>query len=257
MVWGPERRARWMAMGLVVLLGLAGALSAPTPLAPAVAGAADTGRLSAGGASPRPGPNTITTSLGFPEGRRDQSKPRFPGECSCPVDYIALYFFGSTACTIAERAVAEAVQQTTGLDVATFRRVRDELLPRSSTGRRYAGLYAAHGREIVRLLAADAALRAKFRDGLLLWQDDLAALLDGRADGRAVTSEQALVVQDVLAGLAASGSPALRQTIQTEQAARPLGQLVGMSVSAASSQITSGGTVDYLPSVPRRGGASP
>ena len=136
-------------------------------------------------------------------------------ENPCVVDRLAMHPDSQLLVSASEVKGSQGGLAAARLDPAVFRRLRDEVLVRSDTGRRYAELYARHSPEVVRLMLGDRALRAALLHGLLLWQANAAALGTGRAV--TVTADQARVVDVVLDRLARVGSPRLREAIEAER----------------------------------------
>ena len=136
-------------------------------------------------------------------------------ENPCVVDRLAMHPDSQLLVSASEVKGSQGGLAAARLDPAVFRRLRDDVLVRSDTGRRYAELYARHSPEVVRLMLGDRALRAALLQGLLLWQANAAALGTGRAV--TVTADQARVVDMVLDRLARVGSPRLREAIEAER----------------------------------------
>ncbi len=111
---------------------------------------------------------------------------------------------------------------------------------RSGGGQRYVRLYETHSPEIVRLMLEDSNLRTELRDGLLLWQADLAALADGRGGSATIDAEQVRAAEAVLDRLAAKGSPRLRRAIEQERRAHPPASFVGKPLDRALDELRAG-----------------
>ncbi|MEO7273131.1 MAG: hypothetical protein ABIX28_08155, partial [Vicinamibacterales bacterium] len=186
----------------------------------------------------------LTALALYPDGRIAAAGPGLvfarygPGDATCVVNTLAAIQRTSASTDAGSSAEMTAggsndgqvTQKRTPLDPPVFRQFRDTVLTRSATGRRYAGLYAAHSREVVRLMLADAALRETILAGLLVWQPQVAALSGSRSANLKVTNDQARLVDAVLDRLAFVGSPSLRQAIETERRGRRRGQAFAQDV---------------------------
>jgi hypothetical protein len=101
-------------------------------------------------------------------------------------------------------------------------------------------MYHAHSAEIVRLMVTDLELRAAIRDGLLLWQADLALLADGWGASATISAEQVQAAEAVLNRLAATGSPRLRRAVEQERRAHPPERFVGLPLDRALEELSRG-----------------
>jgi FG-GAP-like repeat len=129
------------------------------------------------------------------------------------------------------RGVRAIVAGMTRIDLEVFYRVRDELLPAHADGQWMLDFYDTWQEEVLTLLITDAGLRQMARDALVLWQDNLQAVLDGQGELAVVTQEQVDAVQLFLDQLTIGGSPELAGAL-TEQLAElpPLDDLVDMNM---------------------------
>jgi hypothetical protein len=84
------------------------------------------------------------------------------------------------------------------------------------------------------LLRNDENLKNEAVTVLQLWEPNLQALVDGAGADAVITSGQVQAVQTFLDHLYSAGSVELQQTIDTERAAKPLEQAVGMTMIQAS-----------------------
>ena len=136
-------------------------------------------------------------------------------------------------------AIAPApTQRSSRLDPARFRELRDDVLARSQGGQRYIALYNTHSPEVVRLMATDPALRTATLNGLLIWQNDVAALANGRGGSVTITDEQVRAVETVLDRLEALGSPELRRVIRHERQMHPPTRFKGAKLDRALTEVT-------------------
>ena len=191
-----------------------------------------------------PFPASYTAQIQTAEGVFSDQGSTGVGLCfNCPFpDLLAESFTSDQACvveTLAASAPADADRRGR-VDPAPFRRLRDQVLARSHGGQRYVALYNAHSAEIVRLMITDLELRAALRDGLLLWQADLALLADGWGASATIREEQVRAAEAVLNRLAATGSPGLRRAIEQELRAHPPESFVGLPLDQAFEELTRG-----------------
>jgi len=133
-------------------------------------------------------------------------------------------------------AAALRALATSPIDLASYRRLRDEVMATTPAGRRLAALYDEHTAEVTALALADPDLFAALVDGLLLWQPLVQALVAG--DGSAViTPAQAAALADALARLEEAGSAELGARIRREAAALGLPSLAGLTVDEARARL--------------------
>ncbi len=102
-----------------------------------------------------------------------------------------------------------------------FRDVREKVLALSPQGRRYIALYNSHTAEVVGLMVKDSTLRSALLRGLLLWQDDAAAIVSGSRT--TLRTEQIRAMDDVVNRLAQIGSAGLRTAVDNERRNHPKG----------------------------------
>lgn len=145
----------------------------------------------------------------------------------------------SNACCMAELAgdlpdgLLEriALGATGAADLGALARVRDELMPASTSGPRLLARYAQFESEVAALMRADLTLWREAAGVLALWARPVRDLVNGRGAQRGV--EQAMIdaVDGFLQRLSATGSPALAAAIADERARLPpLAELVGLSM---------------------------
>lgn len=161
-----------------------------------------------------------------------------PNECNCAIDFLHL---GELYCTLtgSNGKLAAPVQfikdvQQAAINVQLFHHIEDEILSQTPEGQHYKDLYYGHGAEIVQLLRNDENLKNEAVTVLQLWEPNLQALVDGAGADAVITSGQVQAVQTFLDHLYSAGSVELQQTIDTERAAKPLEQAVGMTMIQAS-----------------------
>ncbi|HLG69957.1 MAG TPA: hypothetical protein VK009_05975 [Chloroflexota bacterium] len=142
----------------------------------------------------------------------------------------------------AQGAPATAVNPTMGvrlprLDPTVFRRLRDQVLASSPEGQRWISLYNHHSPEVVRSMLTDSTLRGDLMQGLQLWQEDVAALVDGQGSTVTIGPAEVQSLDRVLDRLAAQGSPELRRDIARERAAHPTAELLGQPIDRAAAKL--------------------
>lgn len=163
--------------------------------------------------------------------------PTSPAEtCNCPIEELEGILCNLLAASGKLSAPVKILQSTPLgiLDVELFHRVEDEILSQTPEGQHYIELYYANGPEIIQLLSNDPTLKDEAIATLQLWEPNLQALVDGQGGNVTITSGQVQAVQTFLDHLYAAGSPALRQTIDDEQAAKPLERTIGLPMNQAS-----------------------
>ncbi|PWH12052.1 MAG: hypothetical protein DDG60_15140, partial [Anaerolineae bacterium] len=126
------------------------------------------------------------------------------------------------------RALSQAVDL-----VELLYRLRDEVLAQTSEGQHYITTYYAHSPEIATILLSDSALYEQGFAVLDSFVPALQALVDGEGEEVVITAQQVEAVRDFLNRLMAQSSPALAETIRTEQARRPLERIIGMNAAEA------------------------
>jgi len=121
-----------------------------------------------------------------------------------------------------------AVQQVT----CALARVRDVLMPDSTSGARLLGRYAQFSPEVVAMMRTDPTLWRDAAATLGLWTRPLRDLVDGRGASRAVDQAMVDAVDAFLQRLASNGSPALAGAIADERSRLPaFNALVGLSMT--------------------------
>ena len=134
---------------------------------------------------------------------------------------------------VAPPLVVELLGEVAGIDLDVFHRLREEVFPTTPMGRRYIELYESHGPEISMLLLTHPALARRSRDALVLWQNDLRSLLEGRGAGASITAQQIAEAEGVLDEIANLGSAELRSAIERERSLLDIDSFVGRDMAQA------------------------
>ncbi|MFN9738313.1 MAG: FG-GAP repeat domain-containing protein [Pseudomonadota bacterium] len=139
-----------------------------------------------------------------------------------------------TAGDLADGAPLRALRGATAaaVDIGALARVRDVLMPDSTSGARLLGRYAQFSPEVVAMMRTDPTLWRDAAATLGLWTRPLRDLVDGRGASRAVDQAMVDAVDAFLQRLASNGSPALAGAIADERSRLPaFNALVGLSMT--------------------------
>jgi len=105
-------------------------------------------------------------------------------------------------------------------------RFRDEVMAKSPEGRRYIRLFYQHAWEGSWLLLRNPDLRAEVRHGLAQILPTIRAVLEGRP--AALTSEDLVIIEDLMDAFAAKASSQLQQTLDQLRSELRSGQLLSL-----------------------------
>jgi hypothetical protein len=132
-------------------------------------------------------------------------------------------------------------------DLLMYYDIRDKVILTRPNGLHYDGLYDTHNNEMLTLILADPELFADALATLELWEPNLRAMVENRAETTVVTADQVDALDTFLNELVAVGSPELKQAINQERANLPnLTSFIGQSMTEVGETVLGPVTV-YLP----------
>ncbi|MEM7586072.1 MAG: FG-GAP-like repeat-containing protein [Acidobacteriota bacterium] len=115
--------------------------------------------------------------------------------------------------------------------------LRDQVMPQTPEGPRYAALYDTHSEEIASLLFSDPLLLLRGASTLGAWLPHIVSVVDETAGAALVGQSEVDALELFLTELSAAGSPQLQQAVADELAALPpLDNFVGQSVADMQGQ---------------------
>lgn len=183
-----------------------------------------------------------------PANNKDADYTTFRGACADD-DYCVLTQFLCNLQAYARRVRGLLANGAKTLDAALrltmdarehfriFYGIRDEVLVKTSAGRRYIDLYYRHSPEIGAILASDPAARTLAGAAIVSWEPQLRALVDGHGSTVVFTPRMATDMTALLERLKLLGGAVLRADIEREQEALKLSSLPGLTMDSAAKRL--------------------